>query len=212
MNKKLTTAILLASVMMLALVGCGKKKADASTLASSATSADDAEEEKDSEENTKSEEKKGPTLSSSDTSFEYGKKTMSLFDDTDSLLETLKEIAKPDKDHTHENAEGGINIYCFDPNKSKPDAPGITLVTYDKDGTETPGQIEILKDGFKTPQGVGIGSTKDEVIEAYGTPDRTDSYGSVNVLTYEGDNFSIQFMIEGTVNSVMYLNHDYFDG
>lgn len=222
MKKKLTTAILLASVLMLTLIGCGKKKADAtlsgaeaSTEAISATATPEATtevSEEKAEEETKEKEEAPTKLSESDAPIEIDGDSVSILGDAKETIEKLDKAVTPDKDHTDKKAKDGVRMYSYEPNKSKPEAPGITVVTYDDDGEETIGQIEILKEGIKTSKGIGIGSSKDEVLEAYGKPHSTDSYGDTTVLTYEADNFYIQFTIEGKVTSIMYLNPEYFDG
>ena len=75
---------------------------------------------------------------------------------------------------------------------------GMEIETHvNKDG-EIVRKIEIINDSLKTDKGITIGSTRDEVIAAYG---KNYTEGTGGALRYEGDASAIEFYF-GTAGNV----------
>ena len=75
---------------------------------------------------------------------------------------------------------------------------GMEIETHvNKDG-EVIRKIEILNDSQKTEKGITIGSTRDEVIKAYG---KNYTEGTGGALRYEGESSAIEFYF-GTAGNV----------
>lgn len=67
---------------------------------------------------------------------------------------------------------------------------GLEIQTHVKGGDEYIRLIKILDDSVLTHEGVTIGSTRDEVIDAYGN---NFTEGSGGAIRYEGGNSNIEF-------------------
>lgn len=67
---------------------------------------------------------------------------------------------------------------------------GIEIETHVSGSSEIVRKIEILNDSQKTEKGITIGSTRDEVIAAYG---KNYTEGAGGSLRYEGDTSAIEF-------------------
>lgn len=96
-----------------------------------------------------------------------------------------------------EACPGGIDtdIYTFS---------GIEIMVY-KDSaknTETVGKISILDDSVTTPENITIGSTEDEVTDAYG---KDYEKGSTGALCYKGKNSNIEFHFSNSKVSNIYV-------
>ena len=78
---------------------------------------------------------------------------------------------------------------------------GIEIETHVSGSSETVRQIKIVNDSQSTLKGITIGSTKDEVIAAYG---KEYKEGSTGALRYEGDTSAIEFHfgVSGNVSNV----------
>ena len=78
---------------------------------------------------------------------------------------------------------------------------GIEIETHVSGESEIIRQIKIVNDAVSTEKGITIGSTKDEVIKAYG-----NSYkeGSAGALRYEGTTSAIEFHfgVSGNVSNI----------
>ena len=75
---------------------------------------------------------------------------------------------------------------------------GIEIETHVSGDSEIVRQIKITSDAQKTAKGITIGSTKDEVIAAYG---KNYTEGSSGALRYVGDTSAIEFHF-GTAGNV----------
>ena len=78
---------------------------------------------------------------------------------------------------------------------------GIEIETHVGGSSEIVRQIKIVNDSQSTAKGITIGSTRDEVISAYGN-DYTE--GSSGALRYEGDTSAIEFHfgVSGNVSNI----------
>ena len=97
-----------------------------------------------------------------------------------------KDIISKLGDYTSEDGEAcGTDekdvIYTFS---------GIEIETHVSGSSEIVRKIEILNDSQKTEKGITIGSTRDEVIAAYG---KNYTEGTGGSLRYEGDTSAIEF-------------------
>ncbi|RKM55599.1 hypothetical protein D6853_08570 [Butyrivibrio sp. X503] len=198
MKTKTTMAIITASAMMLALMGCGEAAPEASPATSDisfeevAPSTDTATEDTSSEaEAASSETSTEESSASDDASIEVNGKKVSILDDFQTAFDAL---GPADGDPTSDASKS--IFYSF--------ASGaIEYTTVKIDGEELPTTLDIRSGDFKTSKGIGIGSTEDEVVEAYGEPTDVDNGEGVvadngtplklHVTTYDLDGYSISF-------------------
>ena len=226
MKKKTTIAILLATTMMLALMGCGS----ASTDTSSSDAASVAEVNTDSESNTSgdtnneanadassdsastdSSEAASTTTASSDASFEYNGQTLSILDDLQTTLDKLNSAFPNEaQEISNEKTASGLNGYSYD--SVNGGEAQIDILTFDNNGTQTVGQIAIIKESFKTSKGIGIGSSSDDIIKAYGEPTTKNKLGNgiASLYKYKFGNYNLAFFVDdGKVDSINYLHPDF---
>ena len=78
---------------------------------------------------------------------------------------------------------------------------GIEIETHVSGNSEIVRQIKIVNDAQSTVKGITIGSTKDEVVAAYGNRYKEGSSGA---LRYEGDTSAIEFHfgVSGNVSGI----------
>ena len=78
---------------------------------------------------------------------------------------------------------------------------GFEIQTYPMGEKDFVYMVELYDDTVATEKGIRIGSTKETVINAYGTPDKeTDT-----ALTYNGKGMSLQFLLSNdVVTSIQY--------
>ena len=89
--------------------------------------------------------------------------------------------------------EGLDKIYTYD---------GFEITTYPLNGKDYIFLIDFYADTVATEEGVRIGSTKEAVVAAYGTPDKETS----TALIYNGKGMYLQFLFEqGTVMRIQYF-------
>ena len=221
MKKKTTIAILLATTMMLALMGCGS----ASTDTSSSDAASVAEVNTDSESNTSgdtnneanadassdsasvdSSESADTATASTDDSFTYKNETLSILDDLQTTLDKINAVGTPCPSSPIEEADGS-HLYLYD---SDANDSNFLMETFISNGTETVGHIGLIGPDAKTAKGIGIGSTVEDLTSAYGEPTRKSLKS--NTYNYEFDKLTIAFMIEdGKITNVDYLNSDFLN-
>lgn len=67
---------------------------------------------------------------------------------------------------------------------------GLEIETHIKGDEELIRRIRLLDDSITTPEGITIGSTRDEVVSAYG---KSYSEGSGGAIRYEGASSTIEF-------------------
>lgn len=221
MKKKNTTAILLATVMMLALMGCGDTSAAAPSSTDTASVAEvntDSDTKTDSTSDTSTDEssdssssestdKTDSATASGDDSFEYNGETFSILDDFQTTKKKADAVCKPVPDYpVLENGDG--SIYQYDP-LGKGETQ-FMFVTFTNNDTETVGQLSVSKPDFKTSKGIGIGSTVEDVVATYGEPTKKSSKDTV--YQYKLDNYYIFFdIMDGKVFSIDYMNLDYYN-
>lgn len=79
--------------------------------------------------------------------------------------------------------------------------PGFELDTYSLEGVDYVSMVVLLDDSVSTPEGVSIGSTPEEVKQAYGEPTTEKE----TALEYEKGEMKLCFLIkDGVVASVEY--------
>ena len=78
---------------------------------------------------------------------------------------------------------------------------GVEIETHVKGEDEIVRQIKITNDSQKTEKGITIGSSKDDVIKAYG---KSYKEGSTGALRYEGEGSAIEFHfgVSGNVSNI----------
>ena len=203
MKTKNVLAIITASAMMCSLCGCGSTASDASAAelsvetvgsASEATvdnagdaggeAKTDAADSADSEAGEEAATEISVDLSSlTDDAFVYNGKKVSILDDVETTLATLGEPVKMNE------GAGGITYYDYGTRTETVDE-GITLVTFEDNGKEVLGQIDINIEGPQTAKGIGTGSSKEDVIAAYGEPTEDAKV----MLKYKFDNYELSFV------------------
>ncbi len=214
--------------MMLALMGCGA----ASTDSSSSDAASVAEVNTDSESNTSGDTSKDTdadtdtssdsasadssgssdtATASSDDSFEYNGQTLSILDDLQTTLDKLNSAFPNEaQEISNEKTPTGLNGYSYD--SVNGGEAQIDILTFDNNGTQTVGQISILKESFKTPKGIGVGSSSEDIIKAYGEPTTKNKLGNgiASLYKYKFDNYNLAFFVDdGKVDSINYLHPDF---
>lgn len=222
MKKKTTIAILLATTMMLALMGCGAASTDTD---SSSDAAYVAEVDTDSESNTTDDTTKetdadtssdsasadssnssGTATASTDDSFTYKNETLSILDDLQTTLDKINAVGTPCPSSPIEEADGS-HLYLYD---SDANDSNFLMETFISNGTETVGHIGLIGPDAKTAKGIGIGSTVEDLTSAYGEPTRKSLKS--NTYNYEFDKLTIAFMIkDGKITNVDYLNSDFLN-
>ncbi|MCQ2416747.1 MAG: hypothetical protein MJ071_02930 [Oscillospiraceae bacterium] len=78
--------------------------------------------------------------------------------------------------------EGKDRTYTYDTFK---------LITYFENGTETLKEINLTAPGIATRKGISVGSSAEEVVQAYGAPEDAEYYG------YQTEDGTVEFSIEG---------------
>ena len=79
--------------------------------------------------------------------------------------------------------------------------PGFDLYTYPLNGKDNVNSVYFVDDTVSTPEGIHIGSTKEEMEAAYGT-DYEEEFGA---YTYTKDKSRLQFLVtDGVIDSVEY--------
>ena len=79
--------------------------------------------------------------------------------------------------------------------------PGFDLYTYPLNGKDNVNSVYFVDDTVSTPEGIHIGSTKEEMEAAYGT-DYEEEFGA---YTYTKDQSRLQFLVtDGVIDSVEY--------
>ena len=204
--KKTTLTILFASVMMLALIGCGTKKAEAASDPWEETTVAEETPETTEETPAKTEEPQTEAaqteavdtetaeetaVSLSDDSFAYNGKIISIKDDLQNILDGLGAGNSSNTDQAGE--------LCYDIGTD-----AINVFTKDNDGNEVLTQITIHDKTVRTAKGVGVGSTEAEVKTAYGEPDSEIVEGA-KLWNYDFDGYSILFAFNDNVAAISYF-------
>lgn len=197
--KKRVMTLLMASVMMVTLMGCDgvddiKEFVDTTINSGDETSADETSAEETVDEGGAEEsalvDEASASFSGDDASFEYNGKTISFTDDVQTIIDGLGTPDSMEADHP-----GYIYTFASD---------GIVFFTDEVDMVEIPEQLTIDIEDVKTARGIGVGSTIEELKAAYGNPDSEIMEGS-HMLSYEFDNCSISFAADEKVISLTYF-------
>ena len=222
MKKKTTTAILLATTMMLALMGCGASSTDTD---SSSDAASVAEVNTDSDSNTSSDtttesnadtssdsassdssEAADTATSSTDDSFTYKDETFSILDDLPTTLDKINAVGTIVPE-TPVEVDTGSKLYDYDVNGSDSD---FTIVTFTDNGKESVGQISLMGPNAKTSKGICVGNSLKELTTAYGEP--TSKTGNGYFYNYKFDNYVLSFDTnDDKVYVIYYYNLDYYN-
>ena len=217
MKKKTTIAIILATTMMLTLMGCGDASAEATSETGEVT---EVQTETNSDTDSKTEDKdidaeaeegsEDATKTSDEASFEYKGKTISFTDDAQAVIDALDSVGTQatDVDRTGFEIEG---VKWNDWDMNKVGTPNISVATQDDNGKEIIGCICGGGEDFKTSKGISTGSSPEDIKAAYGEP---SSIGKVaqNAESYEYkfDSFKISFFImDGELDNISYIHNNF---
>lgn len=189
-NKKLQ-ALFCVTVLILGLTACGKQEANGGVennagqvveqTAEQQVEAVQSEEVKETAMETQVTEEAG-ALTEEDFVVDINGVAVKLGDDMSTLEPSLGE---PDSYETAKSCMGAgeDKVYEFG---------GITIYTYPIDGVDVVSAIEFA--GEETlAAGIGVGSTKDEVLAAYGSDCEQDEYG----MTYELGDKTLGIELDG---------------
>ncbi|MCD7883068.1 MAG: hypothetical protein LUI87_05095 [Lachnospiraceae bacterium] len=180
--KKLFLAAGLAAALTLSLSGCGGSGSTSSS--SSGTSAGDAASSSGTASGSGT-----ATASSSGFTFTYEDTTVVMGSEADPVIEALG-----DDYEYFESAscafDGLDKVYTYSHFK---------LNTYPVDDVDYVLSIVFRDDTIETEEGITIGRSKDDVIEAYGEPDEEKTAS----LVYERDDTTITFGITGDAVSTV---------
>ncbi|RKM62925.1 hypothetical protein D6856_02035 [Butyrivibrio sp. XB500-5] len=212
MKSRKTVAILMASAMMLALMGCGSSEGEATDGAdlnevnvgiSVDVMAPESEADSITDASTDASEAASGTTSAatSDSSFSYKGKVISILDDTQAVIDALGTPDDTYEDSADDNPNLGEKRYYYH-------LACIEVSTLVIDGKENLLLITIKDPEIPTPKGIKFGSSKDDVIAAYGEPTKESESGDHKIIEYEFDNYKIILPLSNkdTVDAIMYEN------
>lgn len=181
MKKRISVAIILATTMMFTLMGCGDSAAsapeskDTASVAEVNTDSDkdtDTETEdsissdSDSEEST---DKADSSVSSAAGTIEYKGETFCATDSLKANLDKADKVAKIAPGYPLE-MDTNNSLYFYDVINEDKGEYCLAISTFEYQGEEIISGINSSDPEAKTPKGIHPGSTKDEVIAAYGDP------------------------------------------
>lgn len=178
MKKKLISLMLVVMICMFSLIACGGD--------------DSGDGNKDGNDGNAA---NTPSGSSSGYTFEYKGTSISVDSDIDAILEKIGEPSS--KFEAPSCAGQGTDfIYTYS---------GFEIDTSPSESiTNAIAAIIIVSDEVETPEGITIGSTKEDVEAAYGT-DYTESNG---MMTYKKGNMKLNILIKNNVvDSVQYMSN-----
>ena len=217
--KTVTMGTLIMTLMMTALVGCGATEVIASetvdNIEGTMQSTDTEDVSDESEDLAAKEMTQENAENLDDSQFVYNGNVVSVMDSFEAIDKAL----------------GGYkSAYSYDSyyKYGKDDGQDFGLEAYEVDGDLLPVYLSTQKDIITTSRNIKVGSTKEEVLEAYGDPnvERDKAYGPDGkeltdeefieiigeFLTYDFGDFQICFSIEnGKVTRIGYqndVNHD----
>lgn len=204
MKKRSLAAIMMASAMMLALMGCGSSTSETTTETTPETTAEQTTESsantEDADISTENDPLPEVFMTKAEPTFEYNGKTFSFTDDANTVVEGIKSVAKTVDD------DGG-NSYDFDKDA---DGLGLTIATSVNGEKTTIDLMAVTGSGFKTEKGITIGSKMEDVRAAYGDPYEIDKFDNGELEIFSCEGFNMSFDIEnGKVISIVYSNPDF---
>ncbi|RKM55598.1 hypothetical protein D6853_08565 [Butyrivibrio sp. X503] len=198
MKTKTTMAILTASAMMLALMGCGDSVGSASAFEGISAEETTSPTETDTTDAAESPAKATPSdITDADASFEYNGQSVSIFDDDKTIHDVFGEEIP---DYTYSD-DKNVTHCSFG---TKEDSVGYSV--WDNNGEKYPLTLTVCDKNVKTSKGIGIGNTKDEVIAAYG-----DSYtvapNMEDGIIYDFGSFTMDFcFFDGELYLITFWN------
>lgn len=190
MKKTMFTMVLMTAALTMA--GCGSGSGTGSTAAAkteaaettAAESSQAAETTAEASESAKEAEITGFTFAAGDT-------VIAMNADVAPILEGLGEWENY-AETTSCAFKGLDKTYSY---------PGFDLYTYPLNGKDNVNSVYFVDDTVSTPEGIHIGSTKEEMEAAYGT-DYEEEFGA---YTYTKDKSKLQFLVtDGVIDSVEY--------
>ena len=190
MKKTMFTMVLMTAALSMA--GCGSGSGTGSTAAAkteaaettAAESSQAAETTAEASESAKEAEITGFTFVAGDT-------VIAMNADVAPILEGLGEWENY-AETTSCAFKGLDKTYSY---------PGFDLYTYPLNGKDNVNSVYFVDDTVSTPEGIHIGSTKEEMEAAYGT-DYEEEFGA---YTYTKDKSKLQFLVtDGVIDSVEY--------
>lgn len=208
--KNKTTAILLATLMISTLVGCGAVSSNASEAGASildSTSSDndalaengeveDAASSDTDDVNTDSESSEAASGDLKDAGFTYNGNSASVMDSFEAVDKAMGGYNASD---SHIKSEQSLYYYGKDEE--------VGMITRNDSGTESIITIGTRKPGIITSRNIKVGSTKDELAAAYGTPNETKPYSQTEYVYEEGSNE--EKTIDHTGEEIVYDFGDY---
>ncbi|RKM55597.1 hypothetical protein D6853_08560 [Butyrivibrio sp. X503] len=205
MKTRKTVAILMASAMMLTLMGCGSSEevttvgedlGETGAEISVDVKAPEAEAESIADASTDT-----TSASTSDDSFSYKEKEISILDDVQTVIDTLGTPDDTYEGSDDDNPNFAEKRYYYH-------LACIDVSTFVIDGKENLLSISIKTPEISTPKGIKIESSKDDVIAAYGEPTKESESGNYKYIEYEFDNYKIIFPLseKGNVSGITYQN------
>ncbi|MBO4456138.1 MAG: hypothetical protein J5802_00310 [Butyrivibrio sp.] len=228
MKERKIATILMASVMVCVLMGCGNTVAEVnSETATQETSvADDATVTENKETTTKDTDKTSDNASkmsseaktsesgkkakieasAEDAAFEYNGQTISILDDAQA---TLGALGTPEREEPSPFSDNGDVSYIYG---SDPNTVEYMPLKVDGDAL-VPDSVIIYDKNVKTSKSVGVGSTEDDIKNAYGEPDNVSKSGSTYELAYDFGSFAVGFDFDNKkkVNAIIFSNMDTFN-
>ena len=222
MKNKKAIVLLMASAIVLSLVGCAGSTSEAAEASSEiplAEAISDEPVEAASIENSDSEAADSASAIDNsalqDDQFQYNGKIISVMDDLNALINAF-DYSKPET----------YDIQSFYTSKDH----SVTLETLKKDEIEYPFSITINYSGIYTKRNINVGSSRDEVIKAYGEPNVAQPLATGpdgkeltkeemiaqfgEELIYDLGDYTISFCTnpsDGSVSSISYMNDDSHD-
>ncbi len=191
MKKYRLQAIICASMMVLSMTGCGQQDAGGNSedgvgqaveqTVEQQSEAVQSEAVKETEAETQAAQPAG-ALTEEDFVVDINGVAVKLGDDMSSLEPNLGE---PDSYETAKSCMGAGEDKVYE-------YGGITIYTYPIDGVDIVSAIEFAGEEV-LPAGIGVGSTRDEVIAAYGSDCEEDEYS----MTYELGDKTLGIELDG---------------
>ena len=201
MNKRKTAALLTASMIMATIMGCGTASTESSpeTGMGPTTEIDtrvstgmadmpvvgisaDLAADTDASASSITADSSNAYASLPDDSFLYKGNVISVLNDVKTTLDALGT-----KDSEQTSLYANESLYSFD-------SHAIELETYKVDGEELPKCIYVIASGILTPKNICVGCSKDEVIAAYGEPNKVHD-DTFSAIEYNFDDTNLVFDI-----------------
>ncbi|MBO4457470.1 MAG: hypothetical protein J5802_07110 [Butyrivibrio sp.] len=204
MRKMTTIPVLLATMMMLTVSGCGSVSANDTSeavnfeeniedVSNDVSTSEGDGSETDADETSADDNSADATIT--DDSFELEGKKISVLDDTDTILANMT------CDETKKFDDGCSQYQRYN------DEGMVELETQVLDGKEEVLTIFTSRKDVKTSKGIGLGNTEAELIAAYGEP-KSKSNDNFNDYVYEFDGYTITFSfgLEESIQHMLYTN------